>query len=547
MNQIVLDSLRALVSDRLGLHIREIDLPEFHQKLQQRLSANKMQQFEDYYRLLNSPAGKSEWKSLIPLLTTGETYFFRDKGQIHLLKQHILPELIEQRRHDHQARRIGKPSLRIWSAGCSCGEEPYTLSMLLTQLIPDIQNWDILVLGTDLNPESITKAKRGLYRQWSFRQVEPAVVTQYFTNKGTCWEVKPAIRRLVQLQTGNLVADDFSAPYSVTRDMDLIICRNVFIYFQPDTIAKIVDKFHAVLRTGGFFLSGHTELQGQDLSKFSTLHFDSSVAYQKANIAKSQRATPFKKSHFQSTISPQNRGRQEQVSQLSSTNLAASLNTALGALASLQPNRDNSTQLQPTPLAPKPSLPGQSVSKLNPSTPLKSPNQPPSLARMAATPSQSHIVRAQQAYDSKNYDRAIQVASDIIQSEPRNFDALHLLATAYSDRGEFQRALQYAQQALDVNPTSVETLYLMACVAEIQGDLRKAKQLLKQVMYLAPNSVSAYLVLGDIYHQEGDRQRADKMRQQAVNLLEQLSPDELVEHQGETAAAASLLSQIQAA
>ena len=543
MNQIVLDSLRTLVSRRLGLHIREIDLPEFHQKLQQRVTANGMGDFGDYYRLLDSVEGEREWNLLIPLLTTGETYFFRDKGQIQLLKEQILPDLIQHRRQEHQARGIGRPSLRIWSAGCSYGEEPYTLAMLLTELIPDIHQWEILVLGTDLNPESIQRAKRAVYGQWSFRQVDPATVGRYFTEHGSRWQVSSEIRSLVQLRTGNLVADDFSAMHSDTRDMDLIVCRNVFIYFQPETIAAIVNKFHRVLRSDGYFISGHTELQGQDLSQFRTLNFHQSVAYQKSTLGSIRPHTQFNVPKSSDNVA---QFRQPLPSQLPPTTINASLHAALDALSSIEEAPHNISRFnQAGSISTQTSI--SNGHRDNPLPPQQSFGQSLAPAESAPASSQNDIDRARQEYDAKNYDRAIQLAQDFIQAKPNDFDALHLLAKAHSDRADFSSALQYAQQALGIEPTSVETLYLVACIAEAQGDLRKTKQLLKQVIYLAPDAVSAYLILGDIYQQEGDRARAEKMRQSAVNVLEKLSPDTPIEHQGETAAAASLLSQLQAA
>lgn len=558
MNPIVLGSLRNLVSRRLGLHIREIDLPEFQKKLQQRLTANAMGDFGDYYRLLDSSTGESEWNSLIPLLTTGETYFFRDKGQIQLLQNQLLPDLIERRRLAHQAKGIGRPSLRIWSAGCSYGEEPYTVAMLLTQLIPDIHQWDILVLGTDLNPESIQKAKRGVYGQWSFRQVDRAIVTRYFTEHGSRWKVKPEICNLVRLRTGNLVTDDFSAMSCDSRDMDLIICRNVFIYFQPSTIATIVGKFHTALRSDGYFVTGHTELQGQDLSAFHTLNFNQSVAYQKSSSATSRPSNYL-------DVAPGS-GSATQLKpplQPSQTTVNTSLNAALNALSSItaspQTSQVPSTHTVPQrgkgSISKRGSISKQAPAKQTPlsrsrlgnlHTPQQSIGQPLKASGSTAS-SQDSVDRARQKYDAKQYDLAIQLATEIVQSNPNDFEALHLLAQIHSDRADFVLALQYAQSALDIDPTSVETLYLMACMAEAQGDLRKTKQLLKQVIYLAPDSVSAYLILGDLYQQEGDRPRATKMRQSAVTVLQKLSPDTPVSHQGETAAAASLLSQLQAA
>ena len=121
-------------------------------------------------------------------LTIGESYFFRDQGQMTLLKQQILPELIAHKKVQY-AEGLAVPSLRIWSAGCSIGEEPYALAILVKQLIPDCDKWNILILGTDINPESIEKAKRGIYHPWSFRLVNPDLQRWYFYQRQTSWEM----------------------------------------------------------------------------------------------------------------------------------------------------------------------------------------------------------------------------------------------------------------------------------------------------------------------------------------------------------------------
>lgn len=180
MNAVIIQNFLQLILNQTGLQIREQDQKDFCNKIYSRMKVLKLNTPEQYYQLLSNTlnnqrisfleSSQNEWKELILLLTIGETYFFRDRGQLTLLKNRILPELIKIKIKCCEAKQ--KPSLRIWSAGCSSGEEAYSLAILVKELIPDLNEWNILILGTDINQESIEKAKQGIYDSWSFRQMD---------------------------------------------------------------------------------------------------------------------------------------------------------------------------------------------------------------------------------------------------------------------------------------------------------------------------------------------------------------------------------------
>ncbi|WP_461482118.1 CheR family methyltransferase, partial [Porticoccus sp.] len=206
-------------------------------------------------------------------LTSGETYFFRDSGQHRLLQEKILPELLE--------RREPERSLRIWSAACSSGEEAYSLAILLDELLADQSQWNILILATDINRESILKAQRGIYTEWSFRGMSAARRERYFHRQKDSWVLDDSIRRRVRFQSGDLVADVIPGTEGEVHDMDLILCRNVFIYMPPHVVTTIADKLTATLTTGGFLVTGHGELYTHHLGQLRARVFPESVIYQK--------------------------------------------------------------------------------------------------------------------------------------------------------------------------------------------------------------------------------------------------------------------------
>ncbi len=202
-----------------------------------------------------------------------ETYFFRDHGQFDLLRLRLLPELIEHRRN--------AKTLRLWSAGCSSGEEVYSLAMLLDMLMPERENWNILILGSDIDSKVLSKARRAHYRQWSFRMVPSALKQRYFSCIGDEWILNESIRKMVTFRTGDLIGESWSD--DELQDMDLILCRNVFIYFDAAAVAAVADKLAAALNEGGYLISGHTELIGHRLRNLQSRLFAESVVYQKAD------------------------------------------------------------------------------------------------------------------------------------------------------------------------------------------------------------------------------------------------------------------------
>jgi chemotaxis protein methyltransferase CheR len=271
----LIEAFIRLIAKHTGLEIRERDKATLSEKIVLRMKDIKLDVPEIYYQLLNSSTSESyqEWKKLVNLLTNSESYFFRDKDQFNLLRYHILPELI-QRKQDSK-------SIRICSAGCSSGEEPYSLAILLTELLPNSKEWNLRIVGIDINQEALHKAELGVYRPWSFRRVEEEIMQQYFQIINHQYHIKSSIKQMVKFKNINLFKEVFPLSSSDIQDLDLILCRNVFIYFEPSAIAKVLEKFYNALQPLGYLLTGHAELSGQNLSQFQIKVFPESVVYQK--------------------------------------------------------------------------------------------------------------------------------------------------------------------------------------------------------------------------------------------------------------------------
>lgn len=200
-----------------------------------------------------------------------ETFFFRDHGQFDLLRLRLLPELIEQ--------RSGSKTLRLWSAGCASGEEAYSLAIVVDMLLPQRSGWDIRIFGSDINQAALAKARRGRYGKWSFRMAPPMLQQKYFQRAGDEWILDERIRNMVTFSTVDLIKDAY--PAEELSDMDMILCRNVFIYFDSIAVNAVAEKLTAALSLGGYLMAAHTELIGHQVHNLRSRLFAEGVVHQR--------------------------------------------------------------------------------------------------------------------------------------------------------------------------------------------------------------------------------------------------------------------------
>lgn len=225
--------------------------------------------------LLSAPLTKSQIEILASHLTIGETYFFRDKKVFEILEQHILPEFL-------RLRQASEKRLRIWSAGCCTGEEPYSIAILLSQIIPEWKDWNITILATDINPCFFQKASGGVYNEWSFRETPLWIKERYFERREDgCFEILPFIRKMVTFSYLNLAEDTYPSPFNNTNAMDLIFCRNVLMYFDTEHEKNVIQNLYRSLVEGGWLIVSPSETSHLLFSQFVTVNFPEVVIYKK--------------------------------------------------------------------------------------------------------------------------------------------------------------------------------------------------------------------------------------------------------------------------
>ncbi|HJW86259.1 MAG TPA: CheR family methyltransferase, partial [Candidatus Brocadiaceae bacterium] len=227
--------------------------------------------------LVSFPLQKSHRERLADYFTVGETYFFREKASFDVLEEHILPPLIRARGLNDEKR------LRIWCAGCCTGEEAYSIAILLTRVIADWKDWNITILATDINVNSLKKALAGKYTEWSFRNAPPWLKESYFEKKEDgYYEILPSINEMVTFEQLNLAGDVYPSPFNSIYAMDMIFCRNVLMYFSPECAKKAVNGFYQTLTDNGLLIVSLTEMIKLSGSSFVPIHFHGTTFYQKS-------------------------------------------------------------------------------------------------------------------------------------------------------------------------------------------------------------------------------------------------------------------------
>lgn len=492
---------RELILNYSGLHFPEKKRGDLETGLSRSLETMPLgiTDLHTYYRFLtnvSTPEAAAEMDRLMKFLTIGETHFFRNDAHFDALKSHILPELIRRKRTmatTTSVNVVGVPQLRVWSAGCATGEEPYSLAMLLRELIPDIANWHIFILATDINQDSLDRARQGIYSAWSFR--EPRALTmrsRYFTEQGNQYQLRDDIRKMVSFAHHNLAAKDFPAFANGTSAMDLIICRNVMIYFDDETTQALINRFYDALIDRGWLIVGHSEPSLTMYRKFQVQTFPNALLYQKTG----QPTICFNDWQGPADVTP-----------------GQSLETAVFTVTD-----DTFTQWLPPDPLPQP----------------------------AANGTHSHI--EPDPMDLDTYQVALQLLRDnqveqavaILEDETYPFTdqqrthAYILLANAYADAGHWHQARAWCDRALKLDTLLPEVYFILAMVHECEGEIESAIANLKKVIYLDRKRPLSHFNLAMLYMKNGQKVQAERALHNAEKILTEWPPEKVIPNSGGT-------------
>jgi chemotaxis protein methyltransferase CheR len=419
--------------------------------------------------LLSAPLTKSHLQVLASHLTVGETYFFREKRTFEVLAGSVLQDLI-------QARRDCGRRLRIWSAACCTGEEPYSMAILLSQVIPDLSNWHVTILATDINERFLQKSSTGVYGEWSFRESPAGFKERFFqrTAEGR-HAILPEIKKRVTFMHLNLAEDVYPSLATDTNAMDIILCRNVLMYFTPPQARKVLGKLHSSLVKDGWLVVSPSEGPQALFSRFTPVNFPGVILYQKSDS----------KVHTEQSWA-------------------------------LSSHREPEEFVVPALEAPLPWTP-----PTLPDVPLEAPFQPES----APTP----LDVATSFYQQSRYAEAVDtLLASSTAHDPPNLQTFSLMARALANQGKLNDAKAWCDRWVAADKLDASGHYLRAVVLQELGDNDQARRSFQRAIYLQPDFVLAYFALGNLARNHGKYDEANRHFANASHLLRDCRPGDLL-------------------
>lgn len=459
------DRYRAIVRQRAGIEIPDARKTDLERGVRAALDVSGAAGPEALYELLaeKGPRGTAAFEALVPAITINETHFFRNRPQMQALEDVIFPQLIDAKR--------GVRKLRIWSAACSSGEEPYSLAILIDRLLPDRDKWDVLIHGTDIDPTALAKAHTGLYGNWSFREVPPGIKEKYFTKVDEHrLELAPRIRRMVRFSPLNLVDDMYPLAENLTDRMDLIVCRNVLIYFREEVIQRIVDRLHESLVDDGWLVVGHAEPSQEIFHRYQVLNYPGTIVYRRSK------------------------------------------HRAQGKPAGVAG----------PPAAPQPPVIGhrsQGLLRKPASAPVR-PLRPVGGKQVAGPPAPPNALdEAWELFQSGASGEAINRLEELAAQSPKDHRAPYLLAKIFASKVRFPEAEKWIDLAIANRELAPEAHYLRGIALQEQGRLEDALEAFRRSVFLDHTFALGHFAAAGVFGRTGQRARALKSLDTVAELL----------------------------
>jgi chemotaxis protein methyltransferase CheR len=469
---------RELVQRTSGIELSEGRRSDLERAVQRTVERMSMHGPAELHAHLSHADSAVDLEAFIAELTIGETYFFRHRAQFEALERTILPDLI--------ARRSQERRLRIWSAGCATGEEPFSLAILLDRMLPDRDTWSVMILGTDINLASLEQAQRGTYRSWSFRGVDHATQSRYFTRSGDEYRIDPEIARMVTLSFLNLVGDAYPSLATNTTSMDLVLCRNVLIYFGAQAVEGVLGRLHDSLCEGGWLVSGPADTSANGYAGFEARAFPDAIVYRRPE---------------RSPTAP----------------------------SAARPRKAS----PPAPAAPKLTPKPPPVPRHRPAPPAASSGHP-------AEPSPDAVEAFalwRSGHDAEAASERLSLLADAGPSDPW---PAYLLGKVCANERRLDEALEWADRALERDGVFAPAHYLRGLVLDEQGDLRAATDAVRRCVFLDPGFALGQYALAGFLSRLGETERAIKTIESVIQAVGE-SPRETEVPEGDGLTAGRLL------
>lgn len=267
------EMMRDFIHEKSGMYFAENKMYLVQNRLEKRMSELAIKSVRDYFYHVKYDVSQKEFNRLMVLMTTNETSFFRNEPQLVCFSEEVLPLLVEDRMQSQ-----GVKNIKVWSAGCSTGEEPYTLAILILEKLKSLAGWNVEIIANDISEDVLQKARRGEYSGITLRNVKPDILQRYYTKLGDNYTIKPEVKALVKFSQINL---NEPRQLSLMSNMDVVFCRNVMIYFSDEVKRQLVRGFLNALKPGGYFYIGHSETLHGISKAFKLVYFKNALVYQK--------------------------------------------------------------------------------------------------------------------------------------------------------------------------------------------------------------------------------------------------------------------------
>lgn len=269
-------TIRDFIHERSGIYFAENKKYIIENRLSKRMGELGIKNYKDYFYQMKYDISQKEFNTLMNLITTNETSFFRNPPQLKSFSEEVIPLLIKEKEQKKQK------NLRIWSAGCSTGEEPYTIGIILREKIRDLNSWHMEIFANDISEQVLYTARRGIYSRSTLRSTDKFIIEKYFINEPEGYRISDDIKKLVKFSHMNLTDN---RKIKTLSNIDVIFCRNVMIYFSDEVKKNIVRQYYNCLRPGGYLYIGHSESLHGISKAFKLVYFKNALVYKKEGAA----------------------------------------------------------------------------------------------------------------------------------------------------------------------------------------------------------------------------------------------------------------------
>jgi chemotaxis protein methyltransferase CheR len=514
VSQKALQQLAALLLERAGLKITPDGYHSLRLALSTRMPAVGLTDPEIYVQRLRDIGGEQELRSLLPLVTVGHTEFFRDPKQFRALERFILPQLLAKARRD--LRRV-----LIWSAGCATGEEPYSIAVVMAEL--GALSTEVDIWATDLNLAAVDAARQGRFSVRRSSGISADRLERFFKPVEEGMEVQPALREYVRFEGLNLASPSFDGMV-MPGSLDLILCRNVIIYFDLPTIRGLMDRFLAALRPGGLLLLGYSESLFKVYDRFEMIEVDGAFIYRRPLVEQKTKPTQpplgpgavTGASSASASLTSQPAIRKDAGAAMGRPAMApdnlASIRERLAASASN--SADPRSAVEPV-RPPRLTLEMPAVG----STDSRGPRTTEVPGGAKALPPAERLNQAVRKMTHSDFTSAIKDVEKLLVDEPGHLDALLTLGNLYSLTGKIAEAREAFAQALTREPLCVEARVFGGVAALQAGNLTEARSEFSKALFLEPTLAIGHYLLAQVQERTNDREGARRSYRNAIAQL----------------------------